>query len=161
MERVERLRQRVDRVLMEQKDDELRREGFAHLHGVSLAASLLATRRGLAHDLCAVAGMLHDIYTYETGEERDHAQHGADIADRLLREAGGFAAEEIGTMVASIRRHSDKGAVDGPYDECLKDADVLQHWLYEPTKKFNRDKARRLRAAMAELGLAGEIAEEE
>ena len=161
MERLERLRRRVDRILLEQSDNELRHDGFAHLYGVSVTASLLAARRGLVQELCAAGGMLHDLYTYETGEERDHARHGAEFAACMLRAIEGFTDEEIDAVVTSIRRHSDKGQVDGPYDECLKDADVLQHWLYEAGKKFNRDKARRLRATMAELGLAGVVREEE
>ena len=161
MDRVEDLRQAVDRVLLDQKDHELQHDGFAHLYGVSLASSLLAARRGLNMELCAAAGILHDIYTCKTGEERDHALHGASIGTHMLRENGGFTDAEVETVAAMIRVHSDKGRTDGPYEECLKDADVLQRWLYEPQKKFDRDKKRRIETAMAELGIAGEVMEEQ
>ena len=33
---------------------------------------------------------------------------------------------------SGIAHHSDKAGVHGPFEELMKDADVLQHYLYDP-----------------------------
>jgi uncharacterized protein len=131
--RIERVREIVDDILGDQPDVVERRCGFVHLYGVAQAAALLALQRGLDPELATVAGMLHDIDTYRTASSPDHAARSADQALRILLEAGSFAAEEMEAICAAIRRHSDKGAVHGPLDELLKDADVWQHYLYNVT----------------------------
>lgn len=156
MDRLPALRAEVDALLDAQADEALRHEGWLHLNAVSQAAALLAAKRGLNMDLCAAAGLLHDIYSFRTGLEREHAAHGAWEAAGLLQRSG-FCPEDAGVVCRAIERHSDKAAVDGPFEECLKDADVLAHWLSEPGKGFEPPKVARIRAAMDELGLAGII----
>jgi uncharacterized protein len=143
--------------LLAQRDTALQTEGWVHLYGVSTAATLLAWHRGLDADLCAGAGLLHDIYTFRTGEEKDHARYGSLEAVDILRAAGGWAESDITTISAMISRHSDKAAVDGPQDECLKDADVFAHWLYDRDKKFDAVRKGRLEHIFSELGLQGTI----
>ena len=133
MNRIEGVREIVDGILCGQPDVVERRCGFVHLYGVAQAAALLAMQRGLDPELATVAGMLHDIDTYRTVAGPDHAVRSADEARRILLEAGSFAAEEMEAICAAVRRHSDKGAVHGPLDELLKDADVWQHYLYNVT----------------------------
>ena len=46
---------------------------------------------------------------------------------------------EINT--SAISKHGDKGAIHDPYDELLKDADVMDHCLYNvdlPIEKMGR-----------------------
>jgi len=132
MNRLESVRHLVDRILHSGSDPEACRSGFVHLYGVSAAATLLAHLRGLDAELAAVAGMLHDVAAYETGEEEDHAARSAERARELLTDLGGFAAEEIGAIVRAIACHSEKGSIDTAFAELLKDADVLQRYLYDP-----------------------------
>ena len=94
-EQVRMVRTVVDSVLREQQDEEIRRAGYIHLYGVSEASALLARRRGLSVAIAAVAGMLHDIYTYRTGLQALHAPSGAEDARVILRDLGLFS-QEIG-----------------------------------------------------------------
>jgi uncharacterized protein len=84
MNRVESVRQVVDGILRQQPDVEERRCGFVHLYGVAQACALLALKRGLDPELSTVAGMLHDIWTYKTGEPRDHAAPGSAEAQKIM-----------------------------------------------------------------------------
>lgn len=153
MNRLERVRQRVDEILRGQPDLEERRCGFVHLYGVSQACGLLALKRGLDIQLCAVAGMLHDIATYQTGDPADHDRLGALEAERLLVELGSFSEREVTAICRAISRHRAKDRVDDPFDELLKDADVLQHFLYNPGLKPIPKEQPRLGAILAELGI--------
>jgi HD superfamily phosphodiesterase len=154
---MKRLREAVNGILNAQADPELRCEGFVHLYGVSQTAVLLAHIRGLDAQLCAAAGLLHDIYTFRTGGEAGHAIHGAADAGDLLKSLGCFEDGETSQICRAILRHSDKQTVDGAMEECLKDADVLSHWLYDPHKKFEQPKKARLERVMGELGFEGEV----
>lgn len=151
MNRLERVRQRVDEILRQQPDAEEGRSGFVHLYGVAAVGALLALKRGLNPELCSVAGMLHDIWSYKTGDPEDHAPLSAGEADRILQELGGFTDEERCIIGRAITHHSDKGAVDGPMDELLKDADVLQHYLYNTSAPVAASRQRRLSAVLSEL----------
>lgn len=154
------VRHEINRVLNDQQDFRLRSEGWVHLYGVSQAAALLAFRRGLDTNLCAAAGLMHDIYTFRTGEEADHAQHGAAEAEVILHIAGGFSEGDMRVITCMIQRHSYKAVADGPYEECLKDADVFAHWLYDPMKKFDAAKRERLARVFSEFNISAHIEEE-
>lgn len=153
MQGLDGIRSKVNGILLDQKDIALQSEGWVHLYGVSQAAALLACRRGLDAAICSAAGLLHDIYTFRTGLEAEHALHGSAEADGMLRGAGGFSEGDIRVIVCMIARHSDKQAADGPYEECLKDADVFAHWLYDRKKKFDAAKKARLEKVMGEMGM--------
>jgi HD superfamily phosphodiesterase len=152
MDRLERVRQAVDEMLNRQTDSVERRCGYVHLYGVSATCALLALKRGLDAQLAAVAGMLHDFSTYQRGDPTDHDRHSAREARRLLTELGGFAPQEIDTICQAILHHRSKGEAHGPMDELLKDADVLQHFLYNPGFKQQANEEPRIEAALAELG---------
>ena len=165
MDRLERVRQEVDAILRRQPDQETSRAGFVHLYGVSAVSVLLAAKRGLDPQLCATAGMLHDIATYRTGNPTDHAQRGSLEAERIMRGLGCFSPEEIGLVCTAIARHSAKDEYDGDLAELLKDADVLQHYLYNPVAAIERagpsqgtraklaPQIQRWRRTLAELGI--------
>ena len=152
MNRLESVRQGVDAILLALASDEDRRCGFIHLYGVSLAATWLAERRGLNVELAAVAGMLHDLSTYATGQSTEHATASARLASRLLEPPGAFTPQEIATISHAIAKHSDKASIDGPMDELLKDADVLQHWLYNPALPSQASHTERRARLVKELG---------
>ena len=95
--------------------------------------TLLADRRRFDVELCAAAGMLHDLSTYETGDPTGHARHSASRAQELLAEMGDFSPDETG-MIA--------------------DADLLHHYLYNPSLKDDWEKnAARLKALLVELSI--------
>ena len=82
--------------------------------------------------ICAVAGMLHDIASYKTGDAINHAQRGALEAAEILHKVGEFSQKKINEVCQAISKHSAKDQKDGALAELLKDADVLQHFLYNP-----------------------------
>jgi HD superfamily phosphodiesterase len=153
LDRTEQVRQVVDEVLRAQPDDEERRCGFVHLYGVALSCALLARVRGLDPELATVAGMLHDLWTYKTGDPTDHGRRGAPLARQVLSALDCFAADEIDAVCTAVARHREKGDVHGPYDELLKDADVLQHHLYNVRLPPQHAEAARLAALRRELGI--------
>ena len=153
MNRLEEVRAIVDRVLLDMTDDVERRCAYVHLYGVSEFAAVLAIRRGIDRELAAVSGMLHDIYVYRTGIGALHDQNAAEEIRPIIRDMGVFDEDEQATIVSAVFHHSDKVHVHGPYDELLKDADVLQHYLYNPSFPVEPKRAARLRAILEELGL--------
>ena len=70
----------------------------------------------------------------------------------LLTETGEFTEEEIEMVTNAVYNHSDKGRVDTPFDEVLKDADALQHFLRNPMEDFWFERGR-VPALVKELGL--------
>ena len=155
MNRLERVRAKVDAILRGQRDEEERRAGFVHLYGVSAMSALLAARRGLDVELCATAGMLHDLSSYETGDPANHARESALLAARLLGEMEAYSEAEVAAVSEAITLHSAKGQTDGPLAELLKDADVLQHYLYNPVLRDDPARTPRLQSLLAELRVSG------
>ncbi len=95
---------------------------------------MLATLRKLDVELCCIAAMLHDIALYApelSASGSCTAQCG--ICEAAAGEDEVFSEEEIRILTHVISVHSDKmNRHDGPISELLKDADVLQHYLYNP-----------------------------
>ena len=151
-DRIERVRDIVSSLLEEIPDPAFRREGYVHMFGAAQACVFLAMKRGEDVELAACAGYLHDIATYTTGDSTGHAGRGAEIAGEILRETGIFTEKETEKISAAIRCHSDKKNKHGPLEEILKDADVMQHFLYDPgyVSKKDKDRYKKLRK---ELGL--------
>jgi uncharacterized protein len=153
MNRLEEVRKTVDNILMGQMDLEERRCGFIHLYGVAATSSLLAIKRGLNEELCTIAAMLHDIWSYKTGCYIDHAKLGAIEARRIMEKMNLFNSEEMDIICTAILNHSNKGKIDNHIDELLKDADVLQHYLYNTSFQVNPSEQERLINIAEELGL--------
>ena len=59
--RVKDLQKYVHKVLKGMDDNQKRAAAIAHLHGVSLAAVMIAKKRGENAELAAMAGLLHDL----------------------------------------------------------------------------------------------------
>jgi HD superfamily phosphodiesterase len=151
--RLKDLRAYVDKKLNKIDDDDKRISATAHLYGVSLAAQMLAKRRGLDPELAGMAGMLHDMHAYKTGSYDDHAHLGADLARKILGKLELTTQEETDIICSAIYHHDDKAAVDSPMDELLKDADVFDHCFKDISKPIKEKEQKRFDALCAELGI--------
>ena len=151
MSRIKDLQKQVFKVLA---DIDEPMKAMAHLHGVSLAAVMIARQRGQDPELAAMAGLLHDLWAYKSGSYDDHAHLGADYARKLLEKLAITTPEETDVICAAIGQHDSKAEVDGPMDEILKDADVIDHSLSDPTKEVKAHEAARYAKLRQELGLA-------
>jgi HD superfamily phosphodiesterase len=129
--RLELLRYRINRLIYEKQPGNSV-YFISHLYGVSYFCVLLAIKRGLNAELAATSGMLHDIYQITAGVIEKHAVKGAELAKELLEELGMYTNDEISIITGAISWHSKKRLTHEPYDEVLKDADVLAHCLYNP-----------------------------
>lgn len=151
MNRVERIRKRIDEVVKTQEDEHLRRCGFVHLYGVSAMCAFFAKKRGLDEEICTTAGMLHDIWTFKTGDWDNHTEMGAAEAEKILRESGGYDEEEIKIICRAVSNHRDKNGVHDEISEVVKDADALQHYLYNTSLPVRDFEAARLSRLLEEL----------
>lgn len=144
MDRLEMVRERVDRIIADLAAESDRKFAAIHLYGVSQNAVMLALMRNVDWELCAVAAMLHDIASYALNvAHRDHAHKSAELAEKLLSDMNCFTQAERQTIVYAIAHHSDKQIKDAdPYAEILKDADVLAHYLYHPHAMRTHEEAR-------------------
>ena len=154
MSRVKDLQKQVHKVLKKIDDNQKRASAVAHLHGVSLAAVMIAKKRGEDPELAAMAGLLHDLYAYKSGSYDDHAHKGAEYARELLTKMEITTADETETICSAIWHHDSKDAVDAPMDEVLKDADVIHHSLGDPTKEIKAHEQARFSRLCEEFGLS-------
>ena len=143
MNRIEKVRESVDHVLLNMADATERRCGYLHLYGVAQACAMIAMKRKEDPELAIIAGMLHDIYSYSTMDTADHAQKGSVMAKKILQSLNIFTEDEIDTICMAIYNHSSKDIKHSSFDEVLKDADVLQHYLYNPLLEISEQKKSR------------------
>ena len=153
MSRIKDLQKRVHKILKDNMDDNQKRAAaIAHLHGVSLAAVMIAKKRGENPELAAMAGLLHDLYAYKSGSYDDHAHKGADYAGEVLKDLGITNEEETDIICSAIWHHDSKAEIDSPMDEVLKDADVIHHSLGDPTKEVKEHEKERYEKLCREFG---------
>lgn len=153
MERIGAVQDCVDKIVAGQAEAIDIKFGYVHLYGVSQTCALLAKKRQQNVELAAIAGLLHDIYAYQTGSRKDHAHQGAAAAKKILQDLNLFSEEEMDMISHAIYRHSDKDVVDSPFDEVLKDADALQHFLIMPLADPVPHEAARVSKLKEELGM--------
>ena len=153
MGRLKTLRNYIAAELVSMEDREKRDSALLHLNGVSLAATLLAEKRGLNSELAAMAGLLHDMAAYLSGSYEDHAHKGADYARKVLRELNVTTEEETDLICSMVYHHDDKHTADSPLDEVLKDADVIHHCFNDLSKPVKDKEKVRFNALIEELGL--------
>ena len=154
MSRIKELQKKAYQVLEKSiTDNDKRAKAVAHLHGVALAAAILAKKRGENAELATMAGLLHDLYAYKSGSYDDHAHLGAEYARKLLAELEMTTPEETETICSAIWHHDNKAEMDAPMDEILKDADVIDHSLADPTKEVKAREQARFAKLCEELGL--------
>ena len=136
----------------------LRNEAFIHTHGVAQAAALIAMKRGQNVELSVIAGLLHDISRYTTGISHEHGPNGSKMAREIMQDTDLFTESEITEVCGAIYFHSEKKRHHLPFDEVLKDADVMQHLMGDPLDPPTKKDLERCRALAAEFGLAWEEA---
>ena len=143
MSRIKDLQKQIHKILRCMDDNQKRANAIAHLHGVSLAAVMIAKKRGENPELAARTGLLHDLHAYKSGSYDDHAHKGADYAREVLEDLGITTRAETDVICSAIWHHDSKEEIDSPMDEVLKDADVIHHSLGDPTKEVKEhEKAR-------------------
>lgn len=132
MNRIEAVRDKINILIEKNSDPQIKRIAYVHLYGVAQACALIAAKRGLNSELAVIAGMMHDIYAYTSGNRINHAERGAAICRSIMTDMRIFSYDEIKMVFSAVYHHSDKSAVHTPFDELLKDADVMQHCYYNP-----------------------------
>ena len=152
MGRLKQLRNYVDQRL-DGLDTERRSGAIVHLYGVSLAATVIAAKRGLGAELLSMAAMLHDLYAYQSGSYDDHAHKGAALAKEILENLGLTDDKETEIICSAIYHHDDKLQVDGPAEEALKDADVRHHGMNDLSKPVKEKEKARFENLCLEFGL--------
>ncbi len=152
MSRLKELRGYVDSELNRMDDADKRTSAVAHLYGVSLAATMIAKKRGLDSELASMAAMLHDLHAYKTGSYDDHAHKGADLAREILDELKLTDKAETDIICSAIYHHDDKLVADSPMDEVLKDADVIHHCMNDLSKPVKEKERSRFDKLCAEFG---------
>ncbi len=153
MGRLKELRKYVDGELNRMDDADKRNSAIAHLYGVSLAATMIARKRGLDPEIASMAAMLHDLHAYKTGSYDEHEHKGAELAREILDELKLTDEAETELICSAIYHHSDKLVIDTPMDEVLKDADVIHHCMYDLSKTIKEKEQVRFEKLCAEFGL--------
>ena len=154
MSRLKKVRKYVDKEINKMEDVKKRTGAINHLYGVSLAATMIAKKRGFDPEIAAMAAMLHDMHAYKSGSYEDHAHKGAELARKILDELELTSEAETDQICSMIYHHDDKLSIDGPMDEVLKDADVIHHTLNDPTKEIKEKEQKRFHDLCEEFGMA-------
>ncbi len=152
MGRLKELRKYVDSEL-NKLDEDKRNSAIVHLYGVSLAATMIAKKRGLDVEIASMAAMLHDMNAYKTGSYDDHAHKGAELARDILSTLQLTDETETDIICSAIYHHDDKLVVDSPMDEALKDADVIHHCMNDLSKPIKEKEQARFDRLCEEFGM--------
>ncbi len=151
-DRVETVQGYVKQFLEAVPDPYWRTKGIAHSFGVSLAAVLLAKKRGLDPECAAIAGLLHDLYAYRQQDYEDHAHKGACLAEEILEMLHVTDKDETEMIVEAIRTHDDLDRTDTPFQELLKDADFIQNKMTNPNAVITPEQTARYERLSKEFG---------
>ncbi len=144
----------------EDRDVPLAQDLF-HVMGCIKLATLLANIRGLNPEIVTITMILHDHGRILTGVWDGHDEISPPLVRRLLARMGDFTADEIDLIVKLTRTHRQKDQIGDPYEECIRDADVLDIYLggtagwtreVEPLKEYISKNRRRLENLAEELG---------
>lgn len=103
MSRLKELRTYVNGELEKMEKPDKRIGAINHLYGVSLAATMIAKKRGMDPELAAMAAMMHDLAAYKSGSYDDHAHKGAvlvkgDSGHARADECGGDGSDLLGDL---------------------------------------------------------------
>ena len=153
MNRIEHLKKRINAIIESLHDEGIRSKAYIHSYGVAQAAALLAVKRGLNPELASIAGILHDIYAYQTGSYENHDEKGAELAREILTDMDLFSSDEIEIVSSAIFHHDDRQGTHSLYDEILKDADILQPYFYQLIEPVSLPAKKRLSGMFMELNL--------
>ena len=151
MNRLHTLKEEVDKIIhgFPEKNE---RFFFSHLYSVCDYCIIIAIRRNLNVELAGACGLLHDIGELYTEDSKEHTELGAIVSEKILKSINVFNYEEIDTILKAIRKHSQKNTYDGPYEEVLKDADVMYHCLFDPGDLIREKDLRRYLKLLREFG---------
>lgn len=108
-----------------------------------------------------MAGMLHDFYTYANSDMEDHAHKGAAFSKTVLENLEITSDAETEIICDAIYNHSDKGSTGTRFGEVLKDADVMQHCLYNIIFDIMPHEKERFEKMKNEFGLCCSNSEKE
>ncbi len=156
MSRLDNVKRMVDTMLLGIDNLVDRRDGYVHLYGVADFACTIALKRGHGKEyaeLAYMAGLLHDYEKYRTGIGKDHARKSAETVKNLLNECKFITEIEAETIYEAIYYHSNKDQIHTEFDEILKDADVMEHWLRDPAANITKD-AERIKKLCTEFGFS-------
>lgn len=156
LNRIEKLREYIDEILLNMHDAIERRCAYVHLYGVAQYCAMIAIKREEDSELATMAGMLHDLYSYKTMITEDHAHNGAELARAVLSELKLTSDEETELICSAIYNHSDKAKIHSKFDEILKDADVFQHCLYNTKFPVKESEMARYTSLLKEFGMSKE-----
>ncbi|MDP2649640.1 MAG: HD domain-containing protein [bacterium] len=171
LSRFEKVERKVIELIMASSIPDSKREDskifeLKHAAGCTQIARILAQKRKLNIEIADIAATLHDIYVIISGKYKDHAKLGAPIAEKILREIGGFSEKEIATVTQAIAHHSEKEIYsDDPYIELVKDVDVFDCSLYKGAEGYYKihkpeyifkEYVNRIKKVRKELGLIPE-----
>ena len=131
----------------------LRYQAMRHTDLVDGWVTLLAQRRHLDLELLKISALLHDLARFSYNAPFQHAQKGANLAREILEGMKQFEASKIEQVCQAISHHSDKQRIDTPFDEALKDGDLLARWSVDPSEQFEDDLKQRFNQLKAELSL--------
>lgn len=154
MDRVSLVKKYVDSIIEKIPSAEERKCAYIHTYGVSQYCLLLALKRGLNPELAYISGLLHDIYTFFSGSGMCHAYSGAEMARVAIRNMNAFSDDEKVIILSAIFHHSQKELIHDEYDETLKDADLLSHFLNDTGIRVYCRETHRLGKLLKELDIA-------
>jgi uncharacterized protein len=112
----------------EDRDVSLAQDLF-HIMGSIKGATLLANKRGLDPEIVTISMIFHDLGRIPTGVFDGHDAAGGLFARGILERMGDFTPEEIDQIVKLTSTHTRKDEAGDPYEECIRDADVLDIYL--------------------------------
>ena len=150
--RLENLRKEIDKLILKRNPEDIHM-CIAHAYGVTRFCTLLAMKRNLNIEIATTCGMLHDICWMTGRGSENHAIKGAEQAKDILQTMGIYSDDEIKLITTAISKHSDKSTVDEPYDELLKDADVMDHCFYNADFPIADWENERYKNLLAEFGI--------
>ena len=107
----EKIQRKVIELLLNSKVSDSKRDSsiifeLKHSSEVIQVSRILAQKRNLDVRLAEVIAALHDISTIITGSYEMHGIKGAKIAEKILKETGGFSQKEIKILWGSRTTHS-------------------------------------------------------
>jgi len=158
--RMESIRFFVQEMISSMKNEIKKQEAMVHLHGVSTFASMIALRRGQDPELASIAGLLHRYYYYKTGIHEFAGLNSAESVRPLIRDLNLFTNEEHRIILRAIFYHEDRCSNQGPYEEILKDAYVLQLYFQKSEVYFDHEITSRLERVLNELMIPVKLASE-
>ena len=152
-DRVEALRYFILENFPNKENDQERLDLYMHMFAVSQFCAMIALKRNQNVDLAVMAGLLHDLYTYKTLDPEKHAKKGAVLAREILEALDLTTDEETEKICSAIHSHSKKKNKHSDFTEVLVDADVLQHYLYNPALPIIEKDKERLKKLLKEFKL--------